>query len=99
MDRRLNLPVFGNAPDEYDRGHLDDISRKLNILIAALRSPGVGRQSSLVLTDLPTSATGLEPGTIYVLGDGILRIARPLNTAYVTGVLAIGRVGAVTVTT
>ena len=99
MDRRLNLPVFGNSPGEYDRAYLDDISRKLNILIAALRTPGVGRQSSLVLTDLPTSATGLEAGEIYVLGDGILRIARPLNMAYVTGVLSIGRVGTVTVTT
>jgi len=98
MDRRLNLPVFGTAPGEYDRSYLDDISRKLNILISALRNPGVGRQSTLVLTNLPTSDYGLEAGSLYSVNNGALRISM-LNAPYLVGISASSSIGSVTVTT
>lgn len=96
MDRRINLPVFGLAPKEYDYVYLDDLSRKLNLLIAALRSPGEGRQSRLVITDLTTSDSGLEPGTLFQI-DGVVRISLA-NKPYVSGVSGNGLVGVATVT-
>lgn len=96
MDRRLLFPVFGNAPDVYTREFHDDVSRKLNILSTLLRSPGEGRNTTIVLTRLQSNDYGLEPGTLFAV-DGVVRIAL-LNTPYVGGVSATGSVGAVTVT-
>lgn len=96
MDRRLTLPVFGNAPDEYDRRHLDDIARKLNQMITALRSPGEGRQTRLVITDLTNNDYGLEPGTLFQV-DGMLLVS-VVYKPYLVGVSASGGVGTATVT-
>lgn len=97
MDRRTTFPVFGNAPDKHDRGYLDDMARKLNQLIAALRSPGEGRQSTLVLTDMPTNDSGIEPGTLFQV-DGVVRVSLA-NRPYLAGVSAKGYVGKVSITT
>lgn len=97
MDRRLTYPVFGTPPSEYNRAYHDDVSRKLNQLIAALRTPGEGRNTYIVLTNLPTSDYGLEPGTVFSI-DGMLRVSI-LNSPYATGVSSTGRVGTVSVTT
>lgn len=97
MDRRLNLPVFGGPPPEYDRSFFDDMGRKLNQLMALIRTPGEGRNTTIVLTNLATADYGLEPGTIFVVG-GVLRVAL-LNAPYLSGVSASGSVGTVTVTT
>ena len=61
----------------------------------ALRNPGEGRQSTLVLTNLPSNDSGLEPGSIFVV-NGVLRIPL-LYSPYVAGVYGTGRVGSVTV--
>jgi hypothetical protein len=98
MDRRIALPVFGNPPLDYDRVFFDDQVRKLNQLMALLKSPGEGRNTTLVLTNLPTSDYGLEAGSVYVVDNGVLRISI-LNAPYAQGVSASGRVGSVTVTT
>lgn len=97
MDRRLPLPVFGNAPNDYDRSFLDDLSRKLNQLMTLLKAPGEGRNTTIVLTNLATNDYGLEPGTIFQ-ADGVLRVALA-NAPYVGGLSATGSVGSVTVTT
>ena len=68
----------------------------LNVLMVALRNPGEGRQSTLVLTNLPTNDSGLEPGKIFVV-NGVLRIPLPYSP-YVAGVRATAKVGSVTVT-
>lgn len=96
MDRRITLPVFGNAPDEYNRSFLDDMSRKLNQVMVSIRNPGEGRQTSLVLTNLQDNDSGLEPGTLFQV-DGVVRISLA-NRPYVGGVSAKGYVGSVSVT-
>ena len=98
MDRRISFPVFGNAPNEYDRVFFDDLSRKLNQFMALVRSPGEGRNTSVVLTNLPTSDYGLEAGSVYVVDNGVLRVS-VLYAPYAQGVSASGGVGSVTVTT
>lgn len=97
MDRRVTFPIFGNAPLQYDRVFLDDMSRKLNQLITILRNPGEGRQTILVLTDMPTNDSGLEPGTLFQV-DGVVRVSLP-NRPYLAGVSASGYVGTVSVST
>lgn len=97
MDRRLTYPVFGAAPSEYDPVYLDDMSRKLNQLITLLRSPGEGRQTTLVLTNLPDSDYGLETGALFNSG-GAVRISVPYAPSP-AGLGATAQLGTVTVTT
>lgn len=97
MDRRLTFPIFGIPPNEYSRAFHDDVSRKLNQLVAALRTPGEARNTSIVLTNLPSSDYGLEPGTVFSV-DGLLRVSI-LYSPYATGVSSTGHVGTVSVTT
>jgi hypothetical protein len=44
---------------------MQDLIRTLEIFIEQERNPGEIRATSLTITDLPTSATGLEAGTLY----------------------------------
>ena len=97
MDRRLTFPIFGNASSEYDKGFLDDLSRKLNQLITILKTPGEGRYNRLVLPNLTTNDYGLEPGTIFQV-NGQLFVS-VLNRAYVVGLGVTGSVGSVRITT
>lgn len=96
MDRRLTFPVFGNAPDEYDRRHIDDISRKLNQFMTLVRSPGEGRQTRLVITDLTENDYGLEPGTLFQV-EGTVKVSVP-NRPHPAGVSATGYVGSTSIT-
>ena len=97
MDRRLTLPTFTRAPEEYSATYLNDLVRMLNQAMTALNSPGEGRQSTLVLTSLPQNDFGLEVGGLYRTGRNIFVVT--LDTAVLQGVSATGRVGTVTVTT
>jgi hypothetical protein len=96
MDRRISLPVFGRAPNTYVPQFMDDVVRMLNILTTVLRNPGEGRQTTMVLTDLPTTDYGLEPGALFQV-DGAVRISLQ-NKPYVVGLSATGGVGTVSVT-
>jgi hypothetical protein len=97
MDRRLIFPQFQKATGEYDRKYFDNMVNMLNVLMTALRNPGEGRQSTLILTNLPSNDAGLEPGAIFVV-NGVLRV--PLvYSPYAAGVSSTGYVGTVTVTT
>jgi hypothetical protein len=42
-----------------------DLLRALEIFISQERTPGEMRGTKLTLTNLPTSATGLETGALY----------------------------------
>jgi hypothetical protein len=44
---------------------MQDLIRTLEIFIEQERNPGEIRATRLTITDLPTSATGLETGTLY----------------------------------
>jgi hypothetical protein len=44
---------------------MQDLIRTLEIFIEQERNPGEIRATSVTITDLPTSATGLATGTLY----------------------------------
>lgn len=58
-------PRLPEAPEEYARSYMQDLIRTLEIFIEQERNPGKIRATSVTITDLPTSATGLEAGTLY----------------------------------
>jgi hypothetical protein len=96
MDVRLIPPIFTRAPAQYEQTYFNDLIRALISLITYIQAPGEGRQTTIVLTNLASNDSGLEPGTIFQV-DGALRIS-VINKAYVAGLSATGRVGSVTVT-
>ena len=63
--RELVPPVLSTAPDEYNQAYVSDLARALTLLIDQVNTEGQLRASTAVLTALPTSATGLEVGTVY----------------------------------
>ena len=73
MDVRNALPVFAKPPENYDRRYFDDLVRALNQMTVMLRTPGEGRQTTLVLTSLSENGYGLEPGTLFQV-EGVLHV-------------------------
>ena len=53
------------APTEYSVQYMSDLIRSLELFIAQERNPGELRGTKITLTNLPTSATGLETGALY----------------------------------
>jgi len=96
MDRRLSFPQFQKAPSEYDPQYMNNMVNMLNALMVSLRNPGEGRQTSMVLTALPTNDSGIEPGAVFSV-NGSLKVST-LNTAYLAGVQGKSIIGAVGVT-
>ena len=96
MDRRTSFPNFQRAPKDYSVSYFNGMVNMLNLLITVLRSPGEGRQSTLVITNMVTSDFGLESGTLFQIEGqvyiSVLNIARP------TAITATGAVGSVVVT-
>ena len=97
MDYRSVFPTFPRPPEAYDSRYFKDVIRSLDALMVALRNPGEGRQTTIVLTNLQGDEYGLEAGTIFQAA-GSLRIPQ-LNSAYVRGLSATGAIGSVSVTT
>jgi hypothetical protein len=58
-------PRIPEAPPEYSAVYMQDLARALEAFIAQERNPGAIRATKLTLTNLPTSATGLESGALY----------------------------------
>ena len=58
-------PRLPEPPIEYTQQYMADLVRSLQVFIEQERNPGDIRASTLTITDLPTSATGLETGTLY----------------------------------
>ena len=58
-------PRLPEAPQDYSREYMSDLIRALEIFIEQERNPGELRGTKITLTDLPTSASGLETGALY----------------------------------
>jgi hypothetical protein len=58
-------PRLPDAPAEYSITYMQDLLRSLELFIQQERTPGELRATKITLTDLPTSATGLETGALY----------------------------------
>lgn len=74
MSRNLAQPIFGVPPREYDPRYMADLVRAFAVFQQQTQNPGEGRHTGMVLTNLPTSPTGLESGTVYVDGSGFLKV-------------------------
>lgn len=61
----LAPPRLPEAPVDYNQQYMADLLRALEIFISQERTPGELRATKITLTDLPTSATGLESGALY----------------------------------
>ena len=62
--RALPPPRLPEAPQEYTRAYMEDLVRALDSYIQQERNPGDMRGTTLTLTQLPTSAAGLETGAL-----------------------------------
>lgn len=58
-------PRLPEAPEEYNQQYMADLLRALETFIEQERNPGEMRGTKITLTQLPTSATGLETGALY----------------------------------
>jgi hypothetical protein len=58
-------PRLPEPTSEYSARYMQDLIRALEIFIEQERNPGQMRGTKLTLTELPTSATGLESGALY----------------------------------
>ena len=58
----VNLPPprLPEPPAQIDRRYMEDLVRTLQTFITQERNPGELRATKITLTDLPTSASGLE---------------------------------------
>ncbi len=61
----LPAPRLPSPSDEITREYLSDLVRALEIFFTQERTPGELRGTKITLTQLPTSATGLEVGALY----------------------------------
>ena len=62
---QLAPPRLPEAPEEYSDTYMQDLLRALETFIAQERNPGELRGTKITLTNLPTSATGLETGALF----------------------------------
>lgn len=65
MSRNLARPYFPVPPKQYDPQYMYELVRSFSVYIEQQANPGLGRFTNVTLTDLPTSSTGLEPGTLW----------------------------------
>ena len=67
MANRNQVPnaVLPLPPLEYDPQWANNLVRILNFTIQQLQNPGHIRGVDIVLTNLPTSATDLPPGSVW----------------------------------
>ena len=70
----LAPPRLPEAPMDYNQQYMADLLRALEIFISQERTPGELRATKITLTDLPTSATGLESGALYN-DSGTIKVA------------------------
>ena len=84
-------------PVQYDQVYFSELVRAFTLFIEQQRNPGEGRNTNLVLTNLPTSDFGLEAGSLFQ-ENGFVKIALG-NLAYGIGSSGTGAVGTVTVST
>lgn len=58
-------PRLPEPTAEYSVSYMQDLLRALEIFIEQERTPGELRATKITLTELPTSASGLESGALW----------------------------------
>jgi len=95
--RRLVLPQFPNAPENYDSRYMTEIIRSFAVFLDLFNNPGDARHTALTLTNLQENDYNLEPGAIFQQ-DGNLKIVVAYKP-HPAGVSGTSGVGSVTVST
>ena len=90
-------PRLPAAPLQYETNYMADLIRSIEAFITQERNAGEERATKLVLTELPTSDTGLEVGSLYRSGNDV-KISL-LNIAVPDSANATLSVGSVTIVT
>ena len=97
MSRNIIPPFFPVAPSQYDQRYFSELVRAFSLFVDQQRNPGEGRNTNIVLTNIPSSDFGLEAGSLFH-DNGVVKISLA-NLAYSVGSSAVGSVGTVTVST
>lgn len=80
MSRGLVLPLFPNAPAEYNQLYQSEVVRAFSVFLQQVNNPGPWRATELTLT---ASGTNVDRGTLYwneaedtldiTMGDGVVQ--------------------------
>jgi len=99
MSRNLTLPFFPKAPQEYDRNYMEQVVLSFSLYLEQMQNLGQGRNTRLVLTDLPLSDQGLEVGSLFQYRDasGAFVKITVADQTNLLGLSANGNSGGVTV--
>ena len=95
--RRLVLPQFPRAPEQYNASYMSEVVRSFSVFLELFNNPGDARHTELTLTNLPQNDYNLEVGAIFQQ-DGNLKIVIA-NKPHPAGLTGTGAVGSVTVST
>ena len=57
------LPI---PPKDYNQQYFNELLRVLNLYFRTIQNPGDSVVNTLRILNLPTSATGLPPGSVWV---------------------------------
>ena len=91
------IPFFPTPPADYNRQYMDDIVRAFSLYVSSINTPGEGRNTFTVFTNLQTDDFNLETGAIFN-HNGFVKISQ-LDSPHTRGVSGTSPVGSVTVTT
>jgi hypothetical protein len=91
------IPFFPTPPSDYNRQYMDDIVRAFSLYVSSINTPGEGRNTFTVFTNLQTDDFNLETGAIFN-HNGFVKISQ-LDSPHTRGVSGTSAVGSVTVTT
>lgn len=90
------IPLFPNPPKDYNQRYMDEIVRSFSLYVQSINTPGEGRNTFTVFTNLQTDDSGLETGAIFNHG-GFVKITEN-NRPHVRGSVGTTAVGTVSVT-
>lgn len=93
----LTAPRLPTAPEDYSEVFMSDLIKAMEVFILQERTAGEQRGTKIVLTNMPTSDTGLEAGTLYRIGNNV-KISL-LDMAVPDPAIATTGLGSVSVTT
>jgi hypothetical protein len=96
VNRKTPRQLIPTAPSEYKKEYLDLVVRAVNLFVGDAVNPGDMVGSSLQLINPPGSGYGLKPGSVFVDGDGFLKMVR-LGDVYAPTNLIRVKLGSVTV--
>ena len=97
MARQQPLPSIPLPPEKYSRNYLRQLVQSLVLHMQTTQTPGEGRHTDMVFTDLPHHDKGLEVGGLFQ-HVGSVKISQAHNP-HLSGVAASGAVGTITVST